>query len=104
MPMDTRSENLHTSEWKSAYKHWSRVAREEFTRGQIVTTAADPDYRDYSSPVWWAMQDELQRRDEIDFRRNMRREIKAAKKKDKYALRRKLRLKKQRLTEGKIVA
>ena len=104
MPMDTRNENLSTSEWKRAYEHWSRVAREEFTRGQIVTTAADPDYRHYSSPVWWAMQDELQRRDALDLKRQMRREIKAAKKKDKYATRRKLRLKKQRLTEGKMVA
>ena len=95
---------MQASEWKRAYQHWSRVAREEFTRGQVVATAADPDYRDYSSPVWWAMQDELQRRDEIDLRRSMRREVKAATKKDKYAIRRKLRLKKQRLTSDKMVA
>lgn len=95
---------MQASERKRAYQHWSRVAREEFTRGQVVATAADPDYRDYSSPVWWAMQDELQRRDEIDLRRSMRREVKAAKKKDKYAIRRKLRLKKQRLTSDKMVA
>jgi hypothetical protein len=95
---------MQASEWKRAYQHWSRVAREEFTRGQVVATAADPDYRDYSSSVWWAMQDELQRRDEIDLRRSMRREVKAAKKKDKYAIRRKLRLKKQRLTSDKMVA
>lgn len=101
--MDTKKESLSTSEWKLAYEHWSRVAREEFTRAQIVETAADPDYRDYSSPVWWAMQDELQRRDALDLKRRMRSEVSEAKKKDKYALRRKLRLKNQRLTEGKMV-
>tara|TARA_R100001082_G_scaffold111138_1_gene93620 strand:- start:1815 stop:2060 length:246 start_codon:yes stop_codon:yes gene_type:complete len=68
------------SEYKEAYTHWSRLARNEFTRAQIVATAADPDYRDYTSPVWWAMQDELQRRDKIDYRRMARKEMKQAKK------------------------
>ena len=98
--MDTEKESLSTSEWERAYEHWSRVAREEFTRAQIAETAAD--YRDYSSPVWWAMHDELQRRDSLDMKRRMRSEVSEAKKRDKYALRRKLRLKNQLLTEGKM--
>jgi hypothetical protein len=102
MPSEIEYE-LSREEWESAYKHWSRLAREEFTRGQIVATASDPDYRDYNSPVWWAMQDELQYRDKIYLRRMMRREVMEEIKKDKYANRRKLRLKNQRLTRGKIV-
>lgn len=103
MPSEIEYE-LSREEWESAYKHWSRLAREEFTRGQIVATASDPDYRDYNSPVWWAMQDELQRRDEIELKKTMRREVRAEIKKDKYANRRKLRLKNQRLTRAKMEA
>ena len=103
MPSEIEYE-LSREEWESAYKHWSRIAREEFTRGQIVATASDPDYRDYNSPVWWAMQDELQRRDEIELKKTMRREVRAEIKKDKYANRRKLRLKNQRLTRAKMEA
>jgi hypothetical protein len=63
-------------DYKPIYKHWSRVAREEFTRAQIVMTAKDN--RDLCSPVWYAMQDELLRRDVLDLRKTMRREGKEA--------------------------
>ncbi len=65
-------------DYKTIYKHWSRVAREEFTRAQIVTTAIDN--RDLCSPVWYAMQDELLRRDANDRRRMLRQEMKAIRK------------------------
>lgn len=93
---------MNLSEWRQAYEHWSKVARYEFNRSQIVETAADPDYRGLSSPVWHAMQDELLRRDKLDLARIMRAEVKAAKLKDKNLDRRKLRLKNQRLANEKI--
>ena len=64
-------------DYKPIYKHWSRVAREEFTRAQIVMTAIDN--RDLCSPVWYAMQDELLYRDRVDLRKTLRREAKEAK-------------------------
>lgn len=64
-------------DYKPIYKHWSRVAREEFTRPQIVMTAKDN--RDLCSPVWYAMQDELLYRDRMDLRKTLRREAKEAK-------------------------
>lgn len=81
------------SEYDKVYNHWRNVARNEFTRQQIVMTAEDN--RDYSSPVWWAMQDELQYRDELDLKRRMRRELKEAKKKDNLYKTPKSRLKNQ---------
>ncbi len=63
------------------YQHWRKVAREEFTRGQIVQTAADN--LDLCSPIWNAMQDELQYRDRLDTRKIFRREMREAEEKDK---------------------
>lgn len=63
------------------YQHWRKVAREEFTRGQIVQTGADN--LDLCSPIWNAMQDELQYRDRMDLRKMFRREMREAKEKDK---------------------
>lgn len=85
--------NSSMSEYDKVYNHWRNVARNEFTRQQIVMTAEDN--RDYSSPVWWAMQDELQYRDELDLKRRMRRELKEAKKKDNLYKTPKSRLKNQ---------
>ena len=65
-------------DYEFAYQHWLKVAREEFTRDQIVQTAADN--RDLANPVWYAMQDELQRRDELEKKRMFRRELREAEK------------------------
>ena len=91
---------MERGDYDKAYDYWSRMAKEEFNRPQIVETAAD--HRDYSSPIWWAMQDELQRRDAIDLKRYMRRELKAAKKRDNLYKTPKSRLKNQRLRKGKM--
>ena len=50
-------------EYNFAYDHWLKVARNEFTRGQIVETAKDN--MDMCSPIWNAMQDELAHRDKL---------------------------------------
>jgi len=57
-----------------SYEQQLKVAKEEFTRGQIVQTAIDN--RDLCSPVWNAMQDELLRRDANDRKRMHRQEMK----------------------------
>ena len=69
-------DDMTTAEYKKSYTHWLKVARHEFTRNQIVMTAADN--RDLSSPVWNAMQAELIYRDKLDAKRMMNREMKAA--------------------------
>jgi len=65
-----QADNCH----KPIYRYWKRVAKEEFTRGQIAQTAEDN--RDLCSPVWNAMQDELLRRDANDRKRMLRQEMK----------------------------
>ena len=55
----------------------NRIAR-HFTRAQLVETAKEN--RDLTNPVWHVVQDELQRRDELDKKRTLRRELREAKK------------------------
>ena len=55
----------------------SRIAR-HFTRAQLIETAKEN--RDLTNPVWHVVQDELQRRDELDKKRTLRRELREAKK------------------------
>jgi|19_taG_2_1085344.scaffolds.fasta_scaffold02302_5 hypothetical protein len=69
-------DDMTTEEYNESYAHWLKVARNEFTRNQIVQTAADN--RDLCSPVWNAMQAELLHRDKLDAKRMMNREMKAA--------------------------
>ena len=69
-------DDMTTEEYKESYAHWGKVARNEFTRNQIVRTAADN--MDLSSPVWNAMQAELKYRDKLDALKMMRREMKEA--------------------------
>lgn len=61
-------------EYNFAYDHWLKVARNEFTRGQIVETAKDN--MDMCSPIWNAMQDELAHRDKLSLAKEFRREAK----------------------------
>ena len=61
-------------EYNFAYDHWLKVARNEFTRGQIVETAKDN--MDMCSPIWNAMQDELAHRDKLLLAKEFRREAK----------------------------
>jgi len=92
--------DLSTSEYDKIYNHWRKVARNEFTRQQIVMTAEDN--MDYSSPLWHAMQDELRYRDELDLKQRMRRELKEAKKRDHLYKTPKSRLKNQQLRKAKM--
>ena len=69
-------DEMTTAEYKKSYSHWLKVARNEFTRNQIVMTAIDN--RDLTSPVWNAMQAELKYRDKLDALKMMRREMKEA--------------------------
>ncbi len=64
----------YMEEYNFAYNHWSKVARNEFTRGQIVETAKDN--MDMCSPIWNAMQDELAHLDKLSLAREFRREAK----------------------------
>jgi|TARA_R100001530_G_scaffold21164_1_gene17496 hypothetical protein len=68
--------NITRAEYKKSLAHWKKVARNEFTRGQIVQTAAGN--LDLCSPVWNAMQFELLHRDQLDASRMMNRELKSA--------------------------
>jgi len=69
-------DDMTTAEYKQSLAHWKKVARNEFTRNQIVMTAADN--MDLCSPVWNAMQFELLYRDQLDAKKMMSRELKAA--------------------------
>lgn len=69
-------DDMTITEYKESFAHWSKVARNEFTRSQIVMTAADN--RDTCSPIWNAMQTELLHRDQLDGKKMMRRELQAA--------------------------
>lgn len=61
-------------EYNFLYAHWAKVARHEFTRGQVVETAKDN--MDMCSPIWNAMQDELAYRDKLLLAKEFRREAK----------------------------
>ena len=69
------------SEYKEAYTHWSRLARNEFTRAQIVETAKDNI--DMCSPIWNAMQDELAYLDKLSLAKEFRREARRLKRFDR---------------------
>ena len=68
------SDLIDMKEYTFLYNHWAKVARNEFTRAQIVQTAVDNI--DMCSPVWNAMQDELAYRSKLAMAKHFRREAK----------------------------
>jgi len=68
------SDLIDMKEYAFLYNHWAKVARNEFTRAQIVQTAVDNI--DMCSPVWNAMQDELAYRSKLAMAKHFRREAK----------------------------